>query len=244
MSDCVLEEKEFTKMDNKILEQLIKTPLSGQEFRIILLILRKTWGWHKEEDYIALSQIQKELNICKTRASQIINRLQLMKIVTVTENINGLTKRYCFNKQFEEWIPLRKSVTVTEKRNQPLRKSVTTKESLTKENIYITDTAKKKTASRKQKTPTYTSEELSFAKQVMEMVNTVMEKNYPVEGSKTIPYRKYILEKKKEGYELKDFEKVIKNKYNNWSNNPKMFHLLRPSTLFGEKFVDYLNEDN
>lgn len=105
-----------------------------------LLILRKTCGYQKDKDKISLSQMMGELGLSKTRSSQIINRLQLRKIVTVTEYCNGIGKTYCFNKNLEEWV------TVTEKcnsyrkvkqrvtllSNRPLQKSVSTKENIQK----------------------------------------------------------------------------------------------------------------
>jgi len=128
-------ENGFTQIANQIMEALIKGNLSGQAIRAILFVLRKTYGFKKKEDYISLTQFAKNLGTSKTRSSQIVSSLGLMKILTVTENINGKTKKYLFNKDFDLWeIPLRKTLTVNEKRKRPLRKTLTTKESITKEN--------------------------------------------------------------------------------------------------------------
>lgn len=54
--------------------------------------------------------------------------------------------------------------------------------------------------------------------------------------------RKFIHARWKEGYRLKDFKEVINNKCFSWMNNPEMFDYLRPSTLFGPKFDEYLKE--
>jgi phage replication O-like protein O len=134
-------ENGYTRIANELMDILISTDISSQEMRAALFVIRKTYGYNKKEDFIALSQFQKALNISKTRASQIINSLVNKNILTVTENINGLTKKYLFNKHFKKWT------TVKEKRNRyvktqdtvkvlrktPLRKSVTTKESITKD---------------------------------------------------------------------------------------------------------------
>lgn len=45
-----------------------------------------------------------------------------------------------------------------------------------------------------------------------------------------------------EGYGIDDFEKVIDNKILSWQSDKKMCTYLRPSTLFGSKFDEYLNE--
>lgn len=104
-------ENGFTGISNEIIEALSLTNLSGHGFRIVLLVMRKTYGYGKKEDFIALSQMMSGTGLSKTRCSQIINLLQLQKIVTVTENCNGIGKKYKFNKDFESWK------TVTEKCN-------------------------------------------------------------------------------------------------------------------------------
>lgn len=44
----------------------------------------------------------------------------------------------------------------------------------------------------------------------------------------------------KEGYRLEDFLKVIDNMAGKWGRDVKMMEFLRPATLFGEKFGNYL----
>lgn len=45
-----------------------------------------------------------------------------------------------------------------------------------------------------------------------------------------------------EGFSLEDFKQVINKKVADWGNSDKMNQYLRPRTLFGTKFEDYLNE--
>jgi len=217
-------ENGHTRIANEILEALIRINLSGQEMSAALYVIRKTYGYGKKEDYIALSQFQEALNISKTRASQVINSLQLKKILTVKENINGLTKKYIFNKYLKEWdIPSRKTLTVKEKRNdrssiskEPLRKTLTTKETLTKDNT--------------------TKEIITGA---IEYLNLKTEKNFKSSSKAT---RDKIIARINEGFTLDDFKKVIDNKVAQWKHDPKMNAYLRPETLFSPKFESYLNE--
>lgn len=130
----------YTSIANELIEIFIQTELSGQEFRLMLFILRKTYGYHKKEDYISLTQMAKALRISMMRASQVINSLQKKKIITLKENIEGKTKKYQFNKSYEQWIPYRKTdsykkndTTLKVLRKKPYRKTDSTKETLTKE---------------------------------------------------------------------------------------------------------------
>lgn len=43
-----------------------------------------------------------------------------------------------------------------------------------------------------------------------------------------------------EGHTLSDFKAVITDRYRKWHDDPKMSEYLRPSTLFGTKFEEYL----
>lgn len=47
-----------------------------------------------------------------------------------------------------------------------------------------------------------------------------------------------------EGYRLDDFKKVIDTKVNEWGNDEHMKKYLRPVTLFGTKFEDYVNQQS
>lgn len=105
-------ENGYTRIANELMEVLIKTEMSGHCFRLTLLILRKTYGFGKKDDAISLTQMAKMSGLSKVRCSQIINLLELRKIVTVTEKCNGLVKKYRFNKDFETWT------TITEKCNR------------------------------------------------------------------------------------------------------------------------------
>jgi uncharacterized phage protein (TIGR02220 family) len=55
--------------------------------------------------------------------------------------------------------------------------------------------------------------------------------------------KKHIIARINEGYVFEDFQKVINTKTKDWLNDPKMDKFLRPETLFGPKFENYLNEN-
>lgn len=135
-------ENGYTSIANELIEVFIRSNLSSQELRLILLVIRKTYGFHKKEDYISLSQMANTLNTSIVRCSQVINSLQQKNIITLKENIKGKTKKYKFNKDYSKWTHLRENLhlrknerTLKEKRNLPLRKTLSTKETITKETI-------------------------------------------------------------------------------------------------------------
>lgn len=123
-------ENGFTPIANELVEHLVSVRMSGTEWQYVMCIFRKTYGWNKKEDWITNSQIVTMTGLKKERVSEAKSRLIKRNIVTEKRN------KISIQKDWEKWVELRKSVTiVTEKRNSELRKSVHTKETITKENI-------------------------------------------------------------------------------------------------------------
>ncbi|NRO47725.1 hypothetical protein IMAU30132_00075 [Lactobacillus helveticus] len=58
------------------------------------------------------------------------------------------------------------------------------------------------------------------------------------------PTQRLIKARWHEGYRLDDFKKVVDNKAFEWQGDSKMWKYMRPTTLFGSKFDDYLNANN
>lgn len=91
-------ENGFTPIANEILEALSRTPLSDYESRIIFALFRKTYGYHKKNDWISDSQFIQMVDIHKSHFSRTKKRLIERKIVTYLGN------RIAFNKDYEMWL--------------------------------------------------------------------------------------------------------------------------------------------
>lgn len=129
----------YTRIANELLEALCRTRVPGEAMQIFLVILRKTYGYKKKVDAIALSQFVTATGIVKTHVSRAIEKLVQMNMI-VTQKGNGITVTYEINKHYDTWRPLPKKVTlpkkvikVTQKGNLPLPKKGTTKDNITKE---------------------------------------------------------------------------------------------------------------
>lgn len=127
---------------NEIVEALCRVQLSGYESRILWALFRKTYGWHKKEDRISLTQFQVLTGLPIPKISNTLNRLALRKMVRVTENGNGKVKTYGFQKVFSLWQDLPEKVIpkmgipekgITGNGSQGLPISASTKETITKE---------------------------------------------------------------------------------------------------------------
>lgn len=76
-------------------------------------------------------------------------------------------------------------------------------------------------------------------KVIVEYLNNKIGAHYKPNGKKM---KELIRARMNEGYTVKDFKTVIDKKFKSWGNDPKMSSYLRPSTLFGTRFGEYLNE--
>lgn len=76
-------------------------------------------------------------------------------------------------------------------------------------------------------------------KDIVEYLNNKIGAHYKLNGKKM---KELIRARMNEGYTVKDFKTVIDKKFKSWGNDPKMSLYLRPSTLFGTRFGEYLNE--
>lgn len=134
-------ENGYTPIANEIVEHLVSVKMSGTEWQYVMCVFRKTYGWSKKEDWVTNSQIVQMTGLKKERVSEAKSRLLARNIVT--ENRNKIS----IQKNWEEWIELRKSVSLdTEKRNKSYGKAYTQKKKATntKESPLNAELTKKK----------------------------------------------------------------------------------------------------
>lgn len=81
------------------------------------------------------------------------------------------------------------------------------------------------------------SEKIPYS-EIISYLNQVTNKKYKV----TQKWKDLIKARWNEGQRLDDFKKVINVKSSQWLNDSNMNKYLRPQTLFGNKFDDYLQE--
>ena len=136
----------YTKIPNDILETMARIRVSGEEGQCLWLILRKTYGWHKDEDWISNSQFAKTTGIKK----QSINRaiLKLIKKNIVSQKAYKGRSVYGLGKDTEKWVASAKKLTSVVSQNADTSKPKSlevvsqnaahkrnyTKETITKEN--------------------------------------------------------------------------------------------------------------
>ena len=128
-------ENGYTPIANEIMEALAGIRIPGVARQCLDVILRKTYGWNKNEDIISLSQFAVITHLGKGKICQALDKLRQMNIV-ITQKGNMTGNKHRLNKDFSTWRPLPKKVTITQKGNKSLPKKGHTKETIQKQYIY------------------------------------------------------------------------------------------------------------
>jgi phage replication O-like protein O len=113
----------FTKVSNELLEALAMVQMSGSEWQYVMCLIRKTYGYNQKEAWVNNAYVAIVTGIPKQRVSEAKLRLIAKNIVTEKRD------KISLNKDYESWGLSRKNgLTVTEKRVEMTRKSVSIKE--------------------------------------------------------------------------------------------------------------------
>ena len=102
-------ENGFTKVPNEILESLARIHLSQYEIRVVLFLIRKTHGWHKETDWISLSQIEEGTGIAKPNVCRTIKSLKRKNII-----IRPDRKHVGLRQDHDFWVRIKLSAQTTQ----------------------------------------------------------------------------------------------------------------------------------
>jgi phage replication O-like protein O len=102
-------ENGYTRIANEILEALSRSGLGGSLLRIILYVLRMTYGFQKKGDWISINQIAGATGLSRRAVIYGIQNLEAKNMITVERNsghgnwneINYIS----FQKNHEEWSP-------------------------------------------------------------------------------------------------------------------------------------------
>lgn len=98
-----VENGNFARIHNEILERLARTDLNGSELRCLLLLLRKTYGYQKKQDEISYSQFADGTGLDRRNVLRSLEKLVNRRIITRQENGNNRPQTWGFNKYFEQW---------------------------------------------------------------------------------------------------------------------------------------------
>lgn len=102
-SDIQVENGNYTRIHNDILDILAKTRLAPLEFALVTVIFRKTYGYQKKDDVISTAQFCEATGASKTGIIEALNNLVRLRMI-YREPV-GQMYSYGFNKYYDQWLP-------------------------------------------------------------------------------------------------------------------------------------------
>ncbi len=115
-----------TDIANEIIEHLASVYLSGSEFRVVMVVFRKTYGWNKSEDAIPLTQFQALTGLPRWTVWNAIEGLVSKRLLVRKSLPRGSI--YRFNKDWEIWGGSKQTLTSKEKPTKLVSKPLHSKE--------------------------------------------------------------------------------------------------------------------
>jgi phage replication O-like protein O len=109
----------FTRIVNEVLEQLVKVDLLAAEYKIILFVIRKTWGFQKTEDIISLTQFEEFTGLSRPTIIKTIKNLVKRGLLVKRSLLGNQQIAYKFNKYWDSWLV---NTTLLVKNNAPTSK--------------------------------------------------------------------------------------------------------------------------
>lgn len=99
-------ENGYTKIANELIEALSSAKLNGSEFKVVLAIIRKTYGYNSKVKDISLVELTEATGLNHKAVSRTLNALKARRIIFRNNSRTGI------NKHYKEWLGSVKSDTV------------------------------------------------------------------------------------------------------------------------------------
>ena len=88
----------YIQIANELMDAIISYPFKNSELKIVLVIIRKTYGWKKKKDRLSFSQISKLSRVSIRHTKRVIKSMVLDNVILkekiANNNILGLNKDY------------------------------------------------------------------------------------------------------------------------------------------------------
>lgn len=95
----------FTRISNELMENIPLYKFNGTQLRIIVVILRYTYGFSRKQHTMSLTFLSKATNIHKAQIKREISTLINKKVIIVKKAADFNSARVLeFNKNYDEWL--------------------------------------------------------------------------------------------------------------------------------------------
>ncbi|MDC9607185.1 replication protein [Xenorhabdus griffiniae] len=213
----------FTRIANELLESIASSDLTARQLKVMLAIIRKTYGFGKKSDRIADSQVAEITGLSRQNVNKAKNELISMRFLIIDGNKIGV------NKATTEWInQSRDSVSNLKTKNVS---------NLETDDVSNVETHKRNTLKKKEKIPLTPTGEENLALEILDYFNQLTNSRF----QSTTPILKALSTVKSKGecYTPDEIKLVIEWAVTQWKYGEK----LKPENLFRmTRFDGYLSD--
>ncbi|MEN1985224.1 replication protein [Paenibacillus hubeiensis] len=97
--------EKYTQVANEIIEEVARHKFNGTQLRILLIVWRQTYGWHRKSAELSATYLATALQSDLRGVKKELNHLLDIKVLTVHRPAQGKHGRYIgFNKYTDQWL--------------------------------------------------------------------------------------------------------------------------------------------
>ena len=91
----------FLKLSNELAEVFQKVHLTGNEWRVLWVILRQTYGWEKKTEKISQTYFARQTGIARRNIGSVLGKLLRQNIIIKNDDTYIIT--YGLQKDYRKW---------------------------------------------------------------------------------------------------------------------------------------------
>jgi phage replication O-like protein O len=98
---------QFTRISNELMVHLPKYKFNGTQLRIVLVLIRYTYGFSRKECELSLTYLAKATGINKEQVKRELDKLIKLNVVLVTKETDfHHSRELSFNKNYDTWVKI------------------------------------------------------------------------------------------------------------------------------------------
>jgi phage replication O-like protein O len=102
ISDGPQLERGYTRIANELLEAIAKYPLTGGEMRLLMAVIRSTYGWGRKEAVLYIAELAQMTDLSPRHAKRLLQRLARDRVL-LKKAISRMRVVMGMNKHFSTW---------------------------------------------------------------------------------------------------------------------------------------------
>lgn len=229
----------YTRLSNELFDAILAFPFSGRQLKVLMTIVRKTYGYNKKRDDMSASQIAASCGVARPHVVKTLGELVDLNVILKQSGKFGSVIE--INKKYRSWGGTKTVLPTSTESVSPSTKTVlpASTKSVHVPNRYTpsAESVPELVPNRyTQKTTSKDNKQKDVEKEVIDYLNAKANRNYRAVPANT----KLIAARIAEGATVDELKAVIDAKVAEWGFDPKMSPYLRPETLFGAtKYAQY-----